>query len=68
MAWAESVGVTNKKHTIGDAHGPLPNDLKHIEASFSLISTDPLIIVITQNPTSPDLVILVATDDRQMDK
>ena len=46
----------------------MPNDLKHIQASISLISTDWLCLRVAQMPTCQDLVIFVVTTDRQTDR
>ena len=46
----------------------VPNNLKHIQASFSLILTDWLRLRIAQMPRCQDLVIfVVTTTDRQTD-
>ena len=48
----------------------MPNDLKHIQASFSLILTDWLRLRIAQMPRCQDLVIFmvtITTTDRQTD-
>ena len=45
----------------------VPNDLKHAEASFSPISTNPLCIRDAQMPRSRDRAIFVPTTDIQTD-
>ena len=39
----------------------MPNDLKHIQASFSLISTDWLCLQVAQMPTCRDLAMFAVT-------
>ena len=56
------MGVANKMQYLG-LSWTLPNDLKHNEASFSMISTDMLYLRVTQMPRSPDLAIFVLTTD-----
>ena len=45
----------------------MPNDLKHIQASLSLIPTDWLRLRVAQVPRCRDLAILVVTTDRRTD-
>ena len=54
------IGVVNK--TVLRLWG-LPNDLKHNEASFLMISTDMLYLSVAQVHRCPDLAIFVLTDD-----
>ena len=46
----------------------MPNNLKHIQASFSLISTDWLRLQVAQMPTCRDLAIFVMITDRRTDR
>jgi hypothetical protein len=66
LQWIVSIGVTNKRQRFQHSWA-LPNDLKHTEASFSMILTDLLCLQVAQMPRSPDLVIFVLTD-RQTDR
>jgi hypothetical protein len=62
------IDVDNKTSYLGSSWA-LPNDLRHNEAGFSMISTDSLCIRVAQMPRSRDLVIFVlTTDDRQTHK
>ena len=45
----------------------MPNDLKHIQASLSSISTDWLRLRVAQVPRCRDLAIFVVTTDRHTD-
>ena len=61
----------SKKHAVGSVgrrankmqylrrSWTLPNDSKHNETNFSMISTDMLYLRVAQTPTSPDLAIFV---------
>ena len=46
----------------------MPNDLKHIQASLSLIPTDWSRLRVAQVPRCRDLAIFVVTTDGQMDR
>ena len=46
----------------------MPNDLKHIQASLSLIPTDWLRLRVAQVPRCRDLAIFVVTTDGQTDR
>ena len=46
----------------------MPNDSKHIQASFLLIQTDWIRLRITQMPRYQDLEIFVVTTDGQTDR
>ena len=46
----------------------MPNDLKHIQTSLSLIPTDWLRLRVAQVPRCRDLAIFVVTTDGQMDR
>jgi hypothetical protein len=62
------IGVANKISYLGRPWA-LPNDSKHNEAGFSMISTDWLRLRVAQTPRSRDLAIFVlTTDDRQTHK
>jgi hypothetical protein len=61
------IGVTNKTSYLGRPWA-LPNDSKHNEAGFSMISTGWLRLQVAQTPRSRGLVIFVLTrDNRQTD-
>ena len=57
------IGMANKMQYLRRSWA-LPNDSKHNEASFLMISTVMLYLRVAQKPRSPDLVIflLMSTD------
>jgi hypothetical protein len=58
------IGVANKTPHL-EYSWALPNDSKHNEAGFSMVSTDLLCLRVAQVPRSRDLAIFVLMTDRQ---